>query len=173
MPIGGSSSTFSGSNIFNGLTTINGGIALPSNGTVTTISQLGYTYTLQCATITPSVNGYYNAATLNANTLAVGTYLVSIKYPLTVTAGTHSVFMMEIGTTSAMFSATGNNSTTKTKTIVCPNRNGTASTYFASGNFSTILLVPNATQVFYLVVYIQFTGSITFSNGSAFFTRIA
>jgi hypothetical protein len=170
--------TFTGNNTFNGLTTMNGGFKLPSSGVAPTRTEIGYTYILNCSPYTLVKDTVTVVATLPANTLVPGTYLVNIIYPLTSTS-TYVNFIIELNRLSGGLTRNlPNTMTTKTQTIGSPIKNVSIS-HISSGNFSTIILVPNTTQIYYLNVYISFPaansiiGSPTEYSGSLFFTRIA
>jgi hypothetical protein len=171
--------TFTGNNTFNGLTTMNGGIALPSNGTATSNAQLGYNYMLGCTVTTFASNTPYVVATLPANTLVPGTYIVNVVYPLVLqwsALGALSLFLLSLTTVSGQFNTT--NTLTNT-TVPGPftTNNGTASGTSAC-NFTTIIIISNVSVVYYLNVKITYSGTATITSGSLYpgtllFTRIA
>jgi len=170
---------FTGTNTFSNLTTINAGLALPSNGTATTIAQLGYTYVLICTAKVFVSNTSFVAATLPANTLVPGTYVVNVVYPLYLqwsVTGTMSLFNLSLTTVTGQYSATS--SLTNTLIYGPPFAPPNLVIHYSGCNFSTIILVQNTSQVYYFNVNVVYTGTATIQNhadslGSLFFTRIA
>jgi hypothetical protein len=171
---------FTGTNTFSNLTTINAGLALPSNGTATTRAQLGYTYVLICTAKVFVSNTSFVAATLPANTLVAGTYLVNVVYPLNLqwsgTAGAMSSFNLSLTTVAGQYSATS--SLTNTLIYGPPFNAPNLTLYYSGCNFSTVILVENTSQVYYFNVKVVYTETATIQNvaislGSLFFTRIA
>ena len=71
---------FTGTNTFSALTTINGGLALPSTGIQPSAGQLGSTYFLQGTSFIGPTASAANVATISGSTLSAGTYLVNLVY---------------------------------------------------------------------------------------------
>jgi hypothetical protein len=165
MPVGvlSANNVFTGTNTFSGLTTINAGLALPSNGTATTRTQLGYNYKLTCPDKGSFTAAWTNIGTLPANTLVPGTYIVNVVYPIT---GTIAAFFMVLSRTNGY--EAGNNSITRTKVGFYSRPSGAT----RSGSFSTIIKILTG-ETFYLSIYVEPSGTVTSTGGSLIFTRIA
>ena len=187
MPRGGggvslsANNIFTGTNTFSALTTINGGLALPSTGIEPSTGQLGSTYFLQGSSfIGPTANAA-NVATISASTLSAGTYLVNLVYSYNIAnnpsgAGVLRSIQMNVTQTSAKIDGPPSNTNLLTYGSVL-NYSAATGIYVTSVQISGTMYLANTTTPIYITAKITTNGNATLSlnQSSTYcqFTRIS
>jgi hypothetical protein len=170
---------FTGTNTFSALTTINGGVALPSTGIQPSTGQLGSTYFLQGSSFIGPTSTAANVATISASTLSAGTYLVNLVYSYNIastsSAGFVKNFQMNVTQTSAKIDGPPSNTNLLTYASVL-NCSANTGTYIASAQISGTMYLENTTTLIYITAKASFTNvSLTVNQTYTYcqFTRIA
>lgn len=171
---------FTGTNTFSALTTINGGLALPSTGIQPSAGQLGSTYFLQGTSFIGPTASAANVATISGSTLSAGTYLVNLVYCYNIAnnasgAGVLRSIQMNVTQTSAKIDGPPSETNLLTYGSVLNYSVGTG-IYVTSVQISGTMYLANTTTPIYITAKINTqNATLTLNSASTYcqFTRIA